>query len=161
MRIAGAALALALTAGAPAPEVAPPIPHPDTEIIQGRLQRDKRMTIPVQIGEHGPYDFIVDTGAQRSIIAASLAGRLALAPSRKLRIVDIGGRQDVGTVRAAELGIGSRSYYDLVMPVMEDDHLGGQGVIGTDNLQEQRVLIDFTRNSMAVGSSRSLGGNAG
>lgn len=161
MRIAGAALALVLTAGAPAPEVAPPIPHPDTEIIQGRVERDKRMTIPVLIGGRGPYDFVVDTGSQRSIIAASIAARLALTPARKMRIVDIGGRQEVATVEAAEMGIGSRSISGVVMPVMDDDNLGAEGVVGTDNLQEQRVLIDFSRNRMAVGSQRSLGGNAG
>lgn len=160
-RIAGAALALVLTAGMPAAQVAPPIPHPDTEIIQGRVERDSRMTIPVLIDGRGPYDFVVDTGSQRSIVAASIAGRLALPASRKLRIVDIGGRQEVETVEADEIGIGSRSYAGVIMPVMEDANLGALGVVGTDNLQEQRVLIDFSRNRMAVGSQRSLGGNSG
>lgn len=162
MRIAGAALALALTAGTPAP--VPPNPPPqaaDTEVIQGRVERDRRMTIPVRIGDKGPYDFVVDTGSQRSLVAASVAARLALKPSRNLRIIDIGGRQEVATVEAEEVGIGSRSFYGLVLPVMEDENLGAEGVIGTDNLQEQRVLLDFTRNRMAVGSARSLGGNGG
>ena len=161
MRIAGAALALVLTAGAPAPEVAPPIPSPETEVIQGRLERDLRMTIPVHIGEHGPYDFVVDTGSQRSIVATSLAARLALKPGRKMRIVDISGPEIVETVEADEIGIGSRSYFGLNLPVMDDSHLGAEGMIGTDNLQDQRVLIDFARNRMAVGSPRQLGGNAG
>lgn len=161
MRIAGAALALILTASAPASETAPSAPSSDAEIIQGRVERDQRMTIPVRIGGRGPYDFVVDTGSQRSIVAASVAARLALTPSRQLRIVDIGGRQMVDTVEAEEIGIGSRSYNGVIMPVMEDHNLGAEGVIGTDNLQQQRVLIDFGRNRMAVGSQRSLGGNGG
>jgi predicted aspartyl protease len=161
MRIAKAALALALTASAPAPDVAPPIPSPDTEIIQGRVERDQRMTIPVHIEKSGPYDFVVDTGSQRSVVATSIAARLALKPSRRMRIVDVGGPQMVDTVEADEIGIGSRSYYGLVLPVLEDENLGAQGIVGTDNLQEQRVLIDFVQNRMAVGSPRQLGGNAG
>lgn len=166
MRIVGAALALILTASAPAPEVTPAAlpsapPTADSEIIQGRVERDSRMTIPVHIGGRGPYDFVVDTGSQRSIVAASVAARLALTPSRQLRIVDIGGRQMVDTVEAAEIGIGSRSYNSVIMPVMEDHNLGAEGVIGTDNLQQQRVLIDFGSNRLAVGSQRSLGGNGG
>nr|ALG05326.2 putative peptidase A2A [uncultured bacterium 5H7] len=165
MRIAGAVIALVLTASAPAPEIerpiAPPIPSPETEIIPGRLERDQRMTVPVHISGQGPYDFVVDTGSQRSLVAASVAARLSLKPSRKLRIVDIGGPQSVDTVEADEIAIGSRSYFGLVLPVMDDVHLGAEGVIGTDNLQEQRVLLDFTRNRMAVGSPRQLGGNRG
>lgn len=162
MRIAGAALALILTASAPAPDIAStPPPSLDTEIIQGRVERDDRMTIPVHFGGRGPYDFIVDTGSQRSIIASSVAARLALTPSRKMRIIDIGGRKEVETVEAEEIGIGSRSFQGVVMPVVEDHNLGAEGVIGTDNLQQQRVLIDFSRNRMAVGTQRSLGGNGG
>ena len=161
MRIAGVVLALALVANAPPPSASPPATLPDSEIIQGRLEHDQRMTVPVFISGRGPYDFIVDTGSQRSIIAASVAARLALKPSRKLRIVDIGGRQEVATVEADEIGIGSRSFYHLILPVVEDENLGAEGVIGTDNLQDQRVLIDFARNRMAVGNTRSLGGNAG
>jgi predicted aspartyl protease len=119
------------------------------------------MTVPIFIGGRSPYDFIVDTGSQRSIVAASVAARLALTPARKLRIVDIGGPQEVDTVEVDEIAIGSRSFHHLILPVMEDENLDAQGIIGTDNLQDQRVLIDFTRNRMAVGSARSLGGNAG
>jgi predicted aspartyl protease len=161
MRIAGAALALVLTASAPAPDAVPPVSTPGTEVIQGRVDQDRRMTIPVHIAGKGPYDFIVDTGSQRSIVGASVAARLALKPARKMRIIDIGGREVVDTVEAEEVGIGSRSFYGLVLPVMEDQNLGAEGVIGTDNLQDQRVLIDFARNRMAVGSPRQLGGNGG
>lgn len=161
MRIAGAALALILTANASAPEIAPPVPHPDTEIIQGRIQRNDRMTIPVHIEGQGPYEFMIDTGSQRSIIASSVATQLALKPSRQLRIVDLTGPKLVETVEADQIGIGSRSFHALVLPVMEDENIGADGVIGTDNLQEQRVLIDFARNRMTVGSLRQLGGNDG
>lgn len=165
MRIAAAALALALSTGASAPDPASPNPASpdpaDTEIIQGSLERDQRMTIPVHIGGSGPFAFVVDTGSQRSIIATSIAARLALKPSRRLRIIDIGGHETVDTVEAGEIGIGNRSYRDLVLPVLEDHNLGAAGVIGTDNLQHQRVLLDFTRNRMTVGGARELGGNGG
>lgn len=171
MRIAGAILALILTAGAAAPETAPsPAPGPPppvvtdgiaTEVIEGDVERDLRMTIPVRIGGQGPYDFVVDTGSQRSIVASSIAARLALPPARPIRILDLGGSEMLDTVEAGEIGIGSRSYSGLVMPVVPDRHLGAAGVIGTDNLQRQRIVFDFARNRMTVGETSAAGGDTG
>ncbi|MGN6357583.1 MAG: retroviral-like aspartic protease family protein [Novosphingobium sp.] len=163
MKIAGASLALILTAASPAPEPDPP-PAPEVtapETIQGDAERDLRMTIPVHIGGKGPYDFVVDTGSQRSLVATSVAVRLALPPSGQLRIMDLGGLEILETVQAAEIGIGSRSYRDLVLPVVPDRHLGAAGVIGTDNLQHQRIVFDFAQNRMAVGDAGQVGGDAG
>lgn len=163
MKIAGATLALILTASSPAPDT-DTMPAPATaasEIIQGSPERDLRMTIPVHIGGKGPYDFVVDTGSQRSIVATSIAARLALPPSRQLRILDLGGPEIVETVEAREIGIGSRSYRDLILPVLPDRHIGADGVIGTDNLQHQRIVLDFPRNRMAVGDAGQVGGDGG
>jgi hypothetical protein len=163
MRTAAAALLLTVTTAASAQ--APLAPSVDaaaaSETIQGRADADKRLTVPVRIGGRGPYDFVIDTGSQRSLIATSVAAKLALAPAQSLHIVDIGGRQEVGTAFAPELGIGKRTYRSLVLPVLEDENLAADGVIGTDNMQGQRLLLDFARNRLQVGDARALGGNAG
>lgn len=161
MKIAGATLALILTAGSPAPDTDTMPAAATSEIIQGSPERDLRMTIPVHIGGKGPYDFVVDTGSQRSIVATSIAASLALPPSRQLKILDLGGPEIVETVEAREIGIGSRSYRDLILPVLPDRHIGADGVIGTDNLQHQRIVFDFARNRMAVGDAGQVGGDGG
>lgn len=174
MKVAGATLALILTAGSPA-AIAEPLPAepfpadllpaapdpPPAETIQGDVERDLRMTIPVRIGGQGPYDFVVDTGSQRSLVATSIAARLALPASRQLRILDLGGPETLETVQAAEIGIGSRSYRDLILPVVPDRHIGAAGVVGTDNLQRQRIVFDFAQNRMAVGEASQVGGDSG
>jgi predicted aspartyl protease len=163
MRQAAALLLLLLTTGAlaQAPAALPDEHAGGTETIQGRQDRERRLTVPVRIGGSGPFHFVVDTGSQRSLVASSVAARLALPASATLFIVDVGGRQEVATAVADELGIGRRTYRDLVMPVLEDEHLAADGVIGTDNMQGQRVLFDFTRNRLQIGRARDLGGNRG
>ena len=163
MRITAALLLLTLAASASAETpLVPPAAEPATsETIQGRADREQRMTIPVRIGGRGPYNFVVDTGSQRSLVASSVAAGLALPPSETLHIIDIGGRTEVATALAGELGIGRQTYRNLVMPVLLDEHIAAHGVVGTDNMQGQRVLLDFARNRLEIGDAKTLGGNRG
>src|SRR3546814_8270516 len=39
--------------------------------------------------------------------------------------------------------------------------LQADGILGTDSLQDQRVLLDFTKNTIAIGGARELGGGSG
>ena len=58
-------------------------------------------------------------------------------------------------------GLGRRSFYGLTVLLFESRHIGADGIVGTESLQDQRVLLDFAHNRMAVGDARSLGGNTG
>jgi predicted aspartyl protease len=163
MRTTVALLLLTLSAAASAETpTAPPVNEPGTsEMIQGRADRERRLTVPVRIGGRGPYDFVIDTGSQRSLVSSSVAARLALPASQTLHIVDIGGRAEVATALAEEFGIGRTTYRNLVLPVLLDEHLAAEGVVGTDNMQGQRILLDFARNRLEIGDAKSLGGNGG
>ena len=43
------------------------------------------MTVPVRSPAPGPYRFIIDTGAQRTVISRELADALGLAAGRDVR----------------------------------------------------------------------------
>jgi len=47
------------------------------------------------------------------------------------------------------------------VPLLEDRHIGADGIIGTDSLQHQRVLLDFAKNTITIGERQELGGNRG
>ena len=111
--------------------------------------------------QHGPFDFVIDTGSQTTVVAAVVAGRLALPPGRD-RADRRHGRQVRGADRLVdEIRLGSRSFYGLTAPMLQDQHIGADGILGTDSLQHQRVLLDFNRNYMAIGDASTLGGNSG
>ncbi|MBV1691524.1 aspartyl protease family protein [Novosphingobium sp. G106] len=133
----------------------------DVEVVAGRADAADRMTVPVQIGSNGPYHFLLDTGSQKTVLSTDLAARLALAPIEKKRIVGVAGFGTADTAVIDELGLGRRSFYGLTVLLFEARHIGADGIVGTESLQDQRVLMDFTRNSMAVGDAKSLGGNSG
>ena len=64
----------------------------DTDVVQGDNDRHERMTVPVRIGDHGMFRFLLDTGSQNTVLAASVAERLALPSGRNATVVGIAGR---------------------------------------------------------------------
>lgn len=120
-----------------------------------------RMTVPVRIGNQGPFDFLIDTGSQSTVLSSALASKLALPQQKKARLVGVAGILDVDTVAVEQLDLGKRSYYDLMAPTLDSQDIGADGILGLDSLQNQRVLIDFRKNVILVGDARSLGGNSG
>lgn len=120
------------------------------DAIQGRADRDQRMTVDVRIGGKGPYRFLVDTGAQNTVLSSRLAGELGLEPGPQVRVMSMGGIQSVTTTQVDSIEIGPHAFYDLTVPLLEASHLGADGIVGTDSLQDQRVVLDFARNRIGI-----------
>ena len=71
-----AAVSLALVI-LPVVEAEPRCPG-NTASVTPRLVRDALIVIPVRINQAGPFDFMVDTGSQVTVIDPSLASELNL-----------------------------------------------------------------------------------
>ena len=132
-----------------------------TDIVAIRKDQWSRMTVPVKVTEQGPFRFLIDTGSQNTVLSTDLARRLALVPNRKARLVSVAGTQIVDTVDIDQIDLGRRSYYGLTAPLLDSAHMGAEGILGLDSLQDQRVLVDFKQGLMAINDARSLGGNRG
>ena len=164
--MSGTALALALLIADPVILGSEPLAiTEDTDIagetLQGQADRDQRMTVDVAVQGHGPYRFLIDTGSQRTVVSTADAGNLGLTLGPRVRIVGMAGRDQVDTAQLDSLDIGRQSFYGLTVPLLEDRHIGADGIIGTDSLQHQRVLLDFAKNTITIGERQELGGNRG
>ncbi len=118
------------------------------------LDATRRMAVDVMIGGQGPFSFLVDTGAERTVIARELADRLKLAPGEQLRLATIGGSATVPSFRVAALQMTDLEMTGLVAPAFYGRHIGAAGLIGVDMLEDRRVLIDFRRQSMSIIETR-------
>ncbi|HWK36834.1 aspartyl protease family protein [Sphingomonas sp.] len=145
---AAALLIAALPCAAqPAPQQAPgqiaaaPL---DFEVEKGR------MTVPVSVNGRGPFDFVIDTGSERSVMSRELAASLDLRPGPGARVLDFIGATAVETVHVPSLSISSLGARAIEAPALTMAHLGAPGLLGIDALQGHRVSIDFYRNRMEV-----------
>ncbi|RZJ95944.1 MAG: peptidase A2A, partial [Novosphingobium sp.] len=92
--MAGAALALlAYVAFVTIPAASGAQDASEVEVLRTTTDSADRMTVPVQIGDKGPYRFLIDTGSQKTALSTDLALRLALPAHDKLRIVGVSGAQ--------------------------------------------------------------------
>ena len=109
-----------------------------------------RMTVPVSVGGSGPYNFLVDTGADRTAVSSELADRLKLERSQTVRLHSLTGASQVATTALRNLRVTSEAITVARAPVLSEAHIGADGILGVDSLQSQRVLFDFKTNRMTV-----------
>lgn len=162
-RIARALLLLALplsAAGATElrpqdPEGVPQEPQTAAEgTLLGLGQIDQRLTVPVAVGAKGPYNFIIDTGAERTSVSRELAGTLQLTAGQPVRVTTMTGTSQVNTVVVPELAIESIGVrHTITAPAFAQGNLGAAGLLGIDTLQANMVTIDFEAGNMMVRKS--------
>lgn len=164
VRGCAAFLAMACPFQQAAAQSAAPAPAPLSsadELVQIQRDRHDRMTVPVRIGTNGPYEFLIDTGSERTVLSRQVASALGLPIAGNGMVVGVAGSQAVQLVDVDEISLGKRTYYTLSAPLLEADHIGADGIVGLDSLQDQRVLIDFHAKRMVIGDAASLGGTRG
>ena len=145
-------------AAAPHPAVAPGAPQPLSPqdmlfASPTSLDHIGRVVAAVMIDGQGPFRFIIDTGANRSTISPHLAAALRLQPSvqQAIRVTGITGSAEVASVPIDKLQAGDLVISHTRFPVIEAPIMAGaDGILGAAGLQEERVLVDFRRNRVAI-----------
>lgn len=145
---------LALAAGGERVPVPPPPEAPLENPAEAALlpfqNLSSRMTVPVQINGKGPYRFIIDTGAERTVISRELAGVLRLKDGPDVRVAAITGFTDAGTVVVPSLSVSKIAHATIQAPELSGTDLGALGMLGLDALQGHAVAIDFQTNTMVL-----------
>lgn len=109
-----------------------------------------RMTVAVQVNGKGPYNFVVDSGADTSVIGQKIAKALSLPAGRPAMLHGMTESTQVNRVLVDELKLGASTIPDLQLPVLLERDLGGEGMIGIDALVEQRLMMDFEKKTIKV-----------
>ncbi|HEX5263117.1 MAG TPA: retroviral-like aspartic protease family protein [Phenylobacterium sp.] len=127
--------------------------EPPTQIGTGH-DAFEHMMGPVTINGQGPFQFLVDTGANVSCLSKDLAQRLALPDLPPARVHTIVGVRDRPAVLVDQLQVGDRSRKGVHVAVLPLND-GLDGVLGIDWLSGQRLELGFKAKNLAITRSRS------
>ncbi len=123
------------------------------EDIDARKVRS-RMTVVVRVNGNGPYRFVVDSGADSSVVGQRIARALQLPAGTPVILNGMTESTRVERVLVDELQLGPSTIRDLELPALRDRDLGAEGMIGLDALVEQRLMMDFEKRLISVDDAR-------
>ncbi len=137
----------------------PPAMIDDTLEIEGdplEAERTRsRLFVDVGINDTGPYRFLVDSGADRSVVGAALAARLGLPLGAVAMLHSMAGRSEVQTVEVDSLSLGRATSRNMRLPALPEEWIGADGLIGIDALGTQRILLDYEQRRVTIQPSSS------
>jgi len=149
----------------PAPPSASAMPPLSPAIIDDTLAIDgdelkarkveTRLSVEVRVNGRGPYQFVVDSGADTSVVGLRIARELQLPLGTPVLLNNMTDRNIVDRVKVAELTLGASTIRDLELPALRDQDLGGAGMIGIDALAGQRLMMDFEKRLIKVEDART------
>jgi len=120
-----------------------------TEDVQFRNGIDDRMTVPVRLSGAGPYQFLVDTGADRTAVSRDIVAKLKLAAAGGAQLHSISGVSSISTARIDAVQL-TRTPESVDAAVLEKSNMGADGIVGVDLLRSQRVQFDFEKQTMSI-----------
>ncbi|HEV2569871.1 retroviral-like aspartic protease family protein [Sphingomonas sp.] len=141
-------LAMAMTPPAEAPE--------DISSVALGADGSRRMTVQVRVHDSAPLPFVIDTGAERTVISRQLADRLNLQKGPVRNLVTVTGSGKVNTVIVPHLELSGTKVKEIEAPALDRAHIGAPGMLGIDALKSRRVTIDFRKNEMRVTPARQV-----
>jgi predicted aspartyl protease len=125
-----------------------------TQDIRLRTDHDDRMTVPVHLSGAGPYQFLVDTGADRTAVSRDLVTRLALPNAGKVELHTISGVTNINTARVQDVQLTQKGE-TIDAAVLDGGNMGADGIVGADLLRSERVQFDFEKQTMTIVPSRT------
>jgi predicted aspartyl protease len=127
----------------------------DATPINAATDAASHLMVEVRINDNGPYHFVVDTGADRTILANEVAVELGLSRSEKVMLKGVVGAVLTETVSIRTMTFGSITKRHLMVPTLSRSLLDADGYLGLDFLDGHRVTFDFRNHLLQVGEPRS------
>jgi hypothetical protein len=146
----------------PTPSNIPPLPpavFDPTLAVGGQDVKarkvETRLSVEVLVDGRGPYRFIVDSGADTSVVGLRIAHDLQLPLATPAILNGMTDRNIVDRVKVDRLTVGSNTVGDLELPALREEDVGGDGIVGIDALVEQRLMMDFEKHLIKVEDART------
>jgi predicted aspartyl protease len=128
-------------------------PLDPAQSVAGATREDVagRSVALINVNGKGPFRFIIDTGANRSVLSSALAAQLGLAPSGEGVVHSIDSEAPATLVNVDSLSFGDLRLSQGDTPVLDGPMLAGQhGLLGVDGMAGRLLHIDFTKHCVEI-----------
>jgi hypothetical protein len=120
-----------------------------------------QMIVTVSVNHSGPYDFLLDTGAQITIIDDALAAALHLTIQGGTAVTGVGFHVSAGSahVDLLEAGSHARANQEVIVYDLNRLHAAAlhvRGILGENFLQHFDVLIDNAHRQLCLDDTTTL-----
>ena len=141
----------------------PAEPHCPGNVASVPLHLTNRhhMIVPVSVNHSGPYNFLLDTGNQITMVDPSLAAELHLNTLGSAEVAGVGFHAAASVAQLDVLEVGSHAVanqrvvvFDIQNPHSADLHF--RGVLGVDFLGQFDMLIDNDHNLLCLDDSSAM-----
>lgn len=134
----------------------PPAAETSAEAGAIALAADKKrhLTLDVTVAGKGPFPFLIDTGAENTLITRELADELDLreGPRRMLHSMD--GSRTVRSSVIPHLAASHVQERNITVSTVLRRYLDADGILGLSTLKSQRLELDFKTGAMTLAPSR-------
>jgi predicted aspartyl protease len=130
-------------------------PDENSARINAATDAASHLMVEVHINGHGPYHFVVDTGADRTILAGEVAVDLGLSRGVEVILKGVVRAVLTETVSIRTMTFGSITKRRLMVPTLPRSLLDADGYLGLDFLDGHRVTFDFQNHLLQVGDPRA------
>ncbi|HET9862540.1 MAG TPA: aspartyl protease family protein [Steroidobacteraceae bacterium] len=125
----------------------------DASSATGATSKDRagRAVALININGQGPFRFILDTGANRSVLSQSLADRLGLAHAGEGLVHSIDGATLAKLVNVESFTFGALHLSGGETPVLDGPMLDGEnGLLGVDGMVGRALHVDFDKHCVEI-----------
>jgi len=131
----------------------PDADDPPTTLETGQ-DKYEHMLAPVTINDQGPFNFLLDTGANISCVSHRLMERLELTSVESAPVHTVVGVRQRPIVTLDRLQVGPRDRRKVRAPALPIKGPEVDGVLGVDWLKGQRLILDFKKNKLEITRSQ-------
>jgi hypothetical protein len=117
--------------------------------------------VSVRVNQSGPYDFLVDTGAQISTIDTSLAAALHLKAEGTTGVSGVATHSRTAYTHIDSVEVGGHSIANSLaviedLPQLEAEDPRIRGILGDNFLEHFDLLIDYRQRVLCLDEGKSL-----
>src|SRR5215212_11871208 len=82
-------------------------------VVRLRLLGGRLPVVPVYLEGRGPFDFLLDTGTNSTIVTPEVAARLGLRPTDRVTLVTVAGESSLPRARLRRVTVGGSAASDV------------------------------------------------